>query len=398
MSRKAVWLRRAAQASVAMGFCFAATQAAWAGSNKGPTGKPILVGLIAGTTGAYGTTGVATVRGAKLAVAYVNAHGGVLGRPLKLESYNDGASATLSGELFKKLVSNGAVAIVGSPDTGPVTAELAVRYRIPDIGDVDDGGLTVYKHGPSGQPNPWVFDFGLNTFAWGKKIGEYAVKHCEHGLAVLHDPTTYGRGGFYGIKEAYDAASKKIRIDKTITEDWSTGATKSLTPEINAIEKAGVKCVDVWLTPQDQAAFARQSHSLGAQFQLFGNDESNSDNTYASLAGAAANGTISAMLTADMNPSASLKAFSTKYEKEFHAKPTPFAETTYDSILMLAKAITEAKSTSHEKVKAAFNGITNFNGLTGSLSFSPQKHVTIDAEQLSLVRYDAKTKRWEHVE
>jgi hypothetical protein len=66
---------------------------------------------------------------------------------------------------------------------------------------VDDGGLTVYPKGPTSDPNPWVFDFGLNTFAWGQKIGEYALKHCPNGgLAVLHDPTTYGEGGNYGIK------------------------------------------------------------------------------------------------------------------------------------------------------------------------------------------------------
>ena len=153
----------------------------------------MLIGLIAGTTGAYGSTGVAVVNGAQMAVDKINASGGVLGRQFKLDANNDDASATLSGQLFAKLVSAGAVAIAGSPDTGPVTAELAIRHKIPTIGVVDDGGLTVYPKGPTSDPNPWVFDFGLNTFAWGQKIGEYALKHCpDGGLAVLHDPTTYG--------------------------------------------------------------------------------------------------------------------------------------------------------------------------------------------------------------
>src|SRR5262249_40797073 len=113
---------------------------------------------------------------------------------LKLDANNDDASATLSGQLFAKLVSAGALAIAGSPDTGPVTAELAIRHKIPTIGVVDDGGLTVYPKGPTSDPNPWVFDFGLNTFACGQKIGEYALKHCPNGgLAVLHDPTTLRR-------------------------------------------------------------------------------------------------------------------------------------------------------------------------------------------------------------
>jgi branched-chain amino acid transport system substrate-binding protein len=358
---------------------------------------PILVGLIAGTTGAYGSTGVATVQGAQLAVEKINASGGVLGRPLKLEWHNDDASATLAGQLFKKLVSNGAVAIAGSPDTGPVTAQLANRYQIPDIGVVDDGGLTVYTQGPDGAPNPWVFDFGLNTFAWGAKIAEYALKHCPSGLAVLHDPTTYGEGGYYGIKQVYDKAGKTIAKNQTITENWSTGATTGLIPEINAIKATGATCVDVWLTPQDQAAFAQDLHSLGLKYTVFGNDETNADDTYAKLAGDQADGTISAALTSALHPSADLQAFAAEYKKKFNEEPTPFAETSYDSIMMLAQAITNAKSTEPKALQKAFNSISHFGGITGDLGFSPHDHVTITPAELTLVKYDAATKTWVEV-
>lgn len=356
--------------------------------------KPILVGLIAGTTGAYGTTGVATVRGAQLAVEKINAEGGVLGRALKLEWYNDDASATLSGQLFAKLVSNGAVAIAGSPDTGPVTAQLATRYKIPTIGVVDDGGLTVNPDGPSSEPNPWVFDFGLNTFAWGAKIAEHAVKHCPEGLAVLHDPTTYGEGGNYGIKLVYDKANQNLKIDQPITENWSTGATTGLMPQISAIKAAGVKCVDVWLTPQDQAAFAQDVHSLGYAVTIYGNDETNADDTYSNLAGTQADGTISAALTSDLHPSPAMQAFRDEYKKKFNADSTPFAETSYDSIMMLARVIKTANSTKPQDLQKAFNTVQNFPGITGDLGFSPQNHITITPAQLTLVKYDAASKQW----
>lgn len=140
--------------------------------------SPILIGLIAGTTGAYGSIGVAMVSGAQLAVDKIDAASSVLGRRAKLNANNDEASRILSGQLFAKLVSAGAVAIAGSLETGPVTAELAIRHKIPTTGVVDDRGLTVYPKGPTSEPNPWGFDFGLNTFSWGEKIGEYALEHC----------------------------------------------------------------------------------------------------------------------------------------------------------------------------------------------------------------------------
>src|SRR5512146_1310182 len=156
------------------------------GGASGGSQDPILIGEVAGTTGAYGTTGQAMVNGAKMAVAYLNAHGGIMGRKVKLQYYNDSASATVAAQEFDRLVSAGAVAITGSGDTGPAIAAEADRRQVPAIGVVDDGGLTVYPDGPESPPLPWVFDLGLNTFAWGGKIAGYALAHCK-GLAVLHD-------------------------------------------------------------------------------------------------------------------------------------------------------------------------------------------------------------------
>jgi branched-chain amino acid transport system substrate-binding protein len=359
--------------------------------------QPYLIGLIAGTTGAYGSTGVATVNGAQLAVDKINASGGVLGRQFKLDAHNDEASATLSGQLFEKLIAAGAIVIAGSPDTGPVTAQLAVRHKFPTIGVVDDGGLTVNTEGPNGPPNPWVFDFGLNTFAWGEKIGEYALKHCPDGIAVLHDPSTYGQGGLYGIKLAYDKAGKKIDIDHTITENWSTGATAGLMPEVNAIKAAGIKCVDVWLTPQDQAAFVQDLHSAGYAATVFGNDETNADDTFSKLAGDMADGMISAVLTSDLHPSPELTAFREEYKKKFNVEATPFAETSYDSIMMLAHVVGTTKSTKPVDLQKGFNSVQGFKGITGDLSFSEKNHITINAEQLTLVKYDGAKKEWVEV-
>ena len=356
-----------------------------------------LIGLIAGTTGAYGSTGVATVNGAQLAVDKINASGGALGRQFKLDAHNDEASATLSGQLFEKLIAAGAIVIAGSPDTGPVTAQLAVRHKFPTIGVVDDGGLTVNTEGPNGPANPWVFDFGLNTFAWGEKIGEYALKHCPNGVAVLHDPSTYGQGGLYGIKLAYDKAGKKIDIDHTITENWSTGATTGLMPEVNAIKAAGIKCVDVWLTPQDQAAFVQDLHSAGYDATVFGNDETNADDTFSKLAGDMADGMISAVLTSDLHPSPELTAFREEYKKKFNVEATPFAETSYDSIKMLAHVVETTKSTKPADLQKGFNSVQGFKGITGDLGFSEKNHITINAEQLTLVKYDGAKKEWVEV-
>ena len=273
---------------------------------------------------------------------------------------------------------------------------MARRLHVPNIGAVDDAGLTIYPNGPTKPPFEWVWSWGLNTFAWGEIVGAYARTHCK-ALAVLHDPSTYGRGGEAGVKIGYEKNGKKLVLDETINEDWSTGATVGLTNEINKIKSAGADCVEVWLTPQDTARFAQTLKSTGTKLTVFGNDEINADNTFASLAGSAANGAMAGMLTTELHPTAALKSFRKRYKARFHVDATPFAVANYDAIMMLGALIKKIGSTDASKLKDAFNSVKNFKGLQGTVSFSPQNHATITTKQLTLVRYDAKSKTWKPV-
>lgn len=361
-----------------------------AGSSKGP----IVVGVIAGTTGAYGSTGQAVVNGTKMAVDEINASGGIIGRQVKLLSANDGASATTASLYFKKFVTDGAIAIFGSPDAATTTVALANSMHVPDIGPIDDCGVSIYPNGPSKPPQPWAWCTSLNTFAWGQIFGQYAAKNCPHGLAVLHDPTFYGMGGLAGIQEVYKAP---LKVNDAVAEDWSSGATRSLDAEINKVKASGADCVDVWLTPQDQAAFVNEMHNLGVSFTVMGNDETSADNTFARLAGSNANGMISAVLTTAYQPNTQVKTFASNYQKQFGVAATPFAMLSYDAVFILKKAVEAAHSTNANAIRTELNKITDFPGLTGSLTFTPQQHATINAAQLTLVKYNVAKQGWEPV-
>jgi branched-chain amino acid transport system substrate-binding protein len=328
-----------------------------------------------------------------MAVDDLNAKGGALGKKFSLQSYNDQASATLSSQLFQRLVSAGAVAIAGSGDTGPATSAMSGRLHIPNIGAVDDAGLTIYPNGPAKPPMPWVWSWGLNTFAWGGIDGAYAAKNCK-GLAVLHDPSSYGEGGEAGVKLVYEKGGRKLKLDEAISEDWSTGATVGLTNEINKIKKSGADCVVVWLTPQDTARFMQTLKSTGTKLTVLGNDEINADNTFAGLAGSAANGAIGATLTTQLNAAKSLTSFMKRYKARFHIDATPFAVANYDAIILLGQLIKQNKTTDADKLHDALNSVKNYHGLQGTVSFNEQNHATITQKQLTLVKYDAASKTW----
>ncbi len=172
-----------------------ATQASASGTSL--KGK-LLVGSIMPLSGAYATTGIAADNSAKLAVDYVNTHGGVLGKKLVIDYSNDGADSTTSALLFKKYVSEGAVAILGSGDTASTTVAEADTLKEPDVGLIDDGGSSIYPNGPNAAPYPWAWSTSLNGYAVGAALGSYASTSCPNGLYVIHDNTYYGEGGSGG--------------------------------------------------------------------------------------------------------------------------------------------------------------------------------------------------------
>ncbi|MBX3194474.1 MAG: ABC transporter substrate-binding protein [Microbacteriaceae bacterium] len=367
----------------------------------GGEGGEIVVGGIAGTTGAYGAVGVAVINGTQMAVDEINAAGGIDGRQIKFVWDDDAADATKSSQLFQQFVSEGAVAILGSPDTGPTTAALGDQMQIPVLGAVDDGGLTVYPNGPDEPPFAWTFSTSLNTFAWGAKIADWAIANCPGGLAMLHDPTTYGLGGLAGFQMSLDAAGKDFVYVESITENWGSGATVNLDAEIQKIVDSGADCVEVWLTPGDEAAFMQEIASLGLDdLVVLGNDVTNADATFVDLAGPEGDGMISALLTSDVYPNERLQEWQQKYRDLFDGlEPGPFAELSYDAVYILKQVIEDADgATDPESIRAGLNALTDFDGLTGSLSFTEQIHTTINKEQLTMVQWSFDSKKWEPIE
>jgi branched-chain amino acid transport system substrate-binding protein len=387
-------LARGAMSSVVIGaLIVAAAPLAASGSDASENAGAIVVGSIAGTSGAGGSAGVAMVDGAKLAVADVNARGGVMGKRFVLESYDDQASATVASQLFEKLVSRGAVAVLGSGDTGAATAAMGQRLRIPDIGAVDHAGLAIYPQGPGRPPLDYAWSFGPNTFAWGASAARYAEGHCT-ALAILHDPSPYGLGGDAGVRLGLAGSSKMIVLDDAIREDRSTGATPGLANEIARIEHAGADCVVAWLTPQDTARLMRTIAARAIALTVIGNDEINADATFSALAKRAGDGAIGAQITSSIHPSARLKSFLKRFRATFHVGATPMAIANYDAVLMLASVIERAGSTDPGKLKDGFDSVKSFPGLQGTVTLSKQRHATLTERLLTPVRYDGASGKW----
>jgi branched-chain amino acid transport system substrate-binding protein len=391
-------LRAGASLLTAVVALTAAAGCASSGSGSSGSGSsgPIIIGGLAGTTGAYAAAGIATIDGAKLAIQQINAKGGLLGRKVKFIWYNDAFSSTQDTQEFEHLVSQGAVGISGSPSEGPTSAALAERYKIPVIGDVGAGGTTIYPQGPGTTPLEWAFSNSPSTFAMAEEESQFAAAHCKT-LGIFYGNDTYSPSENQIFKQTFAKAGKAngVVVDQEVTENLTTGATVPLASEVAALKNSKAECVYIGLDPEDDGSFVVKMHNAGVKVKyVIGGDTMLATDTYTKLAGALADGTYSVGERAIVTPSAADKKFVADYQAAFHTAPVIYGYAAYDGVMMLAQAIRKAGSTKNTAILDALNHMSGFDGIMGTLSLSTSQHCTDSTTTNIMEQYSTDTKEW----
>jgi branched-chain amino acid transport system substrate-binding protein len=96
------------------------------------TQGPIKIGISLSLTGDFSDPGKSVQRGYQLWASYVNAHGGILGRQVKLEIVNDASDPNQAVSNYQKLITGDHVDLVFGPFSSLLTGPAAVvanRYH-----------------------------------------------------------------------------------------------------------------------------------------------------------------------------------------------------------------------------------------------------------------------------
>ena len=151
----------------------------------------ILIGVAGPLTGKEAWFGEQMERGAALAVADLNAAGGVLGEPVELIAVDDFCDPEQAVAAAKKLVSDGVVFVAGHFCSGAsITAsEVYSAAAVLMISPTSSNPLLTEL----GRAN--VFRVIYRDDAAGVMAGNYLADHwTDKKIAILHDDTAFGRG------------------------------------------------------------------------------------------------------------------------------------------------------------------------------------------------------------
>lgn len=326
--------------------------------------KTVEIGGVMALTGPLSSYGESMLKGAQLALDTVQERGD-LGMKLEfevLDSESDPATAArLAGDLYDK----GCVAVIAGVSSAEAVAMVPVA---------DDHERLLLAPAAS---TPQLTGISTNFFrlhpsdhAEGTRMSTLAVQKLNISkVGIVVSDSTYGRGVEEVFRDDFERLGGEVVAEVEFppnSEDLSTPVDEVLAshPEAVFISGHDMEIVGV-LKVLRERKFAGQILTTSAL----------ATQTAIDAAGDLIDGVLFSQtvfdVSSDLEP---IKGFVTAYKARYGAKPDFYAAHGYDSMLVLAEALTKWDGIPVDLWRA-FAGISSFPGVTGSIQFNEQGDV-----------------------
>jgi branched-chain amino acid transport system substrate-binding protein len=345
--------------------CLTATQALAA-----DTIKLALTGPYSGGSAPMGTS---ARDGSKLAIAELNAAGGIQVGPKKLKieiiERDDEAKNERGALIAQELAAMSDLSgVIGSVNTGVVMAgdkhlqEKGITKIIcPAAGSAS---MTQWLDKPAKDDKPAVagpkqlsiFRFAAHDGIQAAMVVEEAINRKLTKVALFADATNYGASGLADMKDQIAKQGNKLTV---VTEEkWAIG-DKDMTAQLLKAKSLGAQAILIWGIGPELAAVSNGMAKLGLKVPLIGGWPLSMSN-YLDNAGANGNGTIMPQTFIEEPVSARAKGFIDAYHKAYNVTriPSPVsAAQGYDAVLLWAAAVKQAGTTDSLKIRDALEDL-----------------------------------------
>jgi branched-chain amino acid transport system substrate-binding protein len=324
------------------------------------TVKIALTGPFSGGSAPMGTS---ARDGSKLAIAEINAAGGIPvgGKKLKIEivERDDEAKNERGALIAQELAAMPDLSgVIGSVNTGVVMAgdkhlqEAGITKIIcPAAGSAS---MTQWADKPN-APGPKqlsIFRFAAHDGIQSSMVVEEAINRKLLKVAVLHDATNYGVSGRDDILDQIKQQGAKLQV--VTVEKFNIG-DKDMSAQLLKSKALGAQAILIWGIGPELAAVANGMAKIGYKAPLIGGWTLSMSN-YIDNAGANANGTLMPQTFIEEPITPRAKAFIEAYHKAYGVTriPSPVsAAQGYDAVLLFAAAVKQAGSTDTRKIRDA---------------------------------------------
>ncbi|MHB8072192.1 ABC transporter substrate-binding protein [Desulfosporosinus fructosivorans] len=327
--------------------------------------EPIKIGFLGAKTGDVAIYGLNTLKGLNMAIAELNKDG-VLGRQVQLVEEDNAGQKDQAINITNKLISQDkVVAIIGDPTTGitRVAGSIANTKKTVII-SAGATGTNVVEIGP------YVFrDTLLDTIAAPATM-KYVIqeKNWKNVALITSKNNDYSVSLSKIFSDAIVANGGKVAIEEFIQDkdtDFSGQITKIKAANPDVIVFSGYYT--------EGALIMKKAREVGIKAVMVGGDGLQGDDLM-KIGGDAVEGSISYAGFSPEQPTPNTEKFINAYKAKYNNElPDLFAAQGYDALMLVAKAIKDAKSAEPEKFKDTLAATKNYDGVSGTISFQASR-------------------------
>jgi branched-chain amino acid transport system substrate-binding protein len=343
-----------------------------------PSLRPLLLSLLVLPLGAADTVkialtgpfsggsapmGVSMRDGAKLAIAEINAAGGIQvgGKKLPIEVVErDDEAKNERGALIAQELSamDGLAGVIGSVNTGVVMAgdRHLQEKGITKIITPAAGSQSMTQWSDAKVKELSIFRFAADDAIQSAMVVAEAARRGFAKVALLHDSTNYGVSGRDDLLRRIQEQGGKLQV--VATEKFNIG-DKDMTAQLLRAKSAGAQAILIWGIGPELAVAANGLAKLGMKTPLIGGWTLSMSN-FIDNAGKNGNGTLmpQTFIEEPINPR--VAGFLNSFHKTYNVTrmPSPVsAAQGYDAVLIFAAAVKQAQSTDTHKIKEALENL-----------------------------------------
>lgn len=327
--------------------------------------EPIKIGFLGAKTGDVAIYGLNTLKGLNMAIAELNKDG-VLGRQVQLVEEDNAGQKDQAINITNKLITQDkVVAIVGDPTSGitRVAGQIANSKKTVII----SAGATATNVVEVG---PYVFRNTLLDTIAAPATMKYVVgeKGWKNVALITSKNNDYSVSLSKIFTSSIVDAGGKVVIEEFIQDkdtDFSGQITKIKAANPDVIVFSGYYT--------EGALIMKKAREVGIKAVMVGGDGLQGDDLM-KIGGAAVEGSISYAGFSPEQPTPNtekfINAFKAKYNNEL---PDLFAAQGYDALMLVAKAIKDAKSAEPEKFRDTLATTKNYDGVSGTITFQASR-------------------------
>ena len=339
--------------------------------------QPVTIGLLSPLTGGAAGTGQAQKAGFELALAEINAAGGVLGEPLEIVLEDTQANPQVALAAFEKLMTEEGVAFVGGGYSSGVTLALIESFKTfqPVISWIGGAVSGVGIDGFDGieellGEEPWFFHVHPWDYQNVQAATGFVADSGVDSVALLHEDSAFGGPGSAGAQALLEEAGLEVPLREAFTSTLLGGSGDYRA----AINKAAASNAEMlyWIGyDSDVVPLTSQIRELGyVPQQIFGAPPGWPSEFAAAPEAQCVTGLIGFLPNL---PSTEAQAFTRAYRAMHGSDPDNYmAALAYAQLWSFADSINAAGTSDEQAVTEQMESLT-FRSPMGEWSFGPSQ-------------------------